>query len=169
MNFHVVNIVVSGSLGKRIDLDELVRRGVIEYNPEYYHGGYLPLGNNIKATIYRSGKYIIPGIKNLEDIDSLFETMKRKLSNYLDVDKITPPKIQNLVASGELDLNDIHLDELAMRIAGAEYNPEQFPGIVIKIPGAGTALLFSTGRFVIAGAKSIDDVERIIKKLRMVV
>lgn len=166
MEYRVVNIVVSGSLGQRIDLNELAELGLIEYDPNYYHGGYLPIRNGVKATIYHSGKYIIPGIKKLDDIKTLFEIMKQKLSPHLDVSKMTPPRIQNLVVSGKLDCDNIGLEDLAMSLPNVEYNPEQFPGIILKLSKNGTVLLFSTGRFVIAGARSIDDVDKTIEKLK---
>ena len=60
----IVNIVVSGSFNQKVDLQALMALGdVYSYDPEMYHGGYIRL-SSAKVTVYRSGKYIIPGIKS---------------------------------------------------------------------------------------------------------
>ena len=56
-------------------------------------------------------------------------------------------------------LSDIHMDlnlnELALNLENAEYEPEQFPGLVYKLPGTrATFLLFSNGKIVCTGTKS---------------
>ena len=82
-------------------------------------------------------------------------------------------KIENVVATvvakipGKMDLNII-----ARKYADVEYNPEKFPGLVmrVKVPKA-TILIFSTGKMVVTGmrkaieAKPVVDhvIERIIK------
>lgn len=63
-------------------------------------------------------------------------------------------KVQNIVASGALDL-DLNLNTLALELENTEYEPEQFPGLVYKLkePTA-TFLLFSNGKLVCTGTKS---------------
>ena len=71
-------------------------------------------------------------------------------------------KIENIVAStslgGELDLHAI-----ALALGGAEYEPEQFPGLIyrLKEPKAAT-LLFRSGKVVCTGAKSLEHVKAAI-------
>ncbi|MBI5061596.1 MAG: TATA-box-binding protein, partial [Candidatus Aenigmarchaeota archaeon] len=44
---------------------------------------------------------------------------------------------------------------------------EQFPGLVYRIPEPKVAfLLFSSGRVVCAGAKSLEDVKKAVKRLK---
>ena len=69
-------------------------------------------------------------------------------------------KIENVVASTAIGV-EIDLREVAHMLEGADYDPEQFPGLVYrtKNPKA-AALIFRSGKIVCTGAKSIDDVER---------
>src|SRR3989304_662168 len=71
-------------------------------------------------------------------------------------------KIENVVAStslgGELDLQAIPL-----ALGGAEYEPEQFPGLIYRLKEPKTAtLLFRSGKVVCTGAKSLDHVKTAI-------
>ena len=53
-----------------------------------------------------------------------------------------------------------------MALTGAEYEPEQFPGLIyrLKDPKA-AALLFSSGKVVCTGTKSLEQVKVAIKKV----
>lgn len=68
-------------------------------------------------------------------------------------------KIQNIVASASLG-HDIPLVKLAEALPNTEYNPEQFPGLVMRIKEPKTsALIFSSGNIVCTGAKSMKKVK----------
>ena len=55
---------------------------------------------------------------------------------------------------------------MAATLSNTEYNPEQFPGLVIRIKEPKTsALIFSSGKVVCTGARSMDKVEESIKKI----
>ncbi len=72
-------------------------------------------------------------------------------------------KIQNIVASTSLE-HDIPLIKLAEALPNTEYNPEQFPGLVMRIREPKTsALIFSSGKVVCTGAKSMAKVKESIK------
>ncbi len=74
-------------------------------------------------------------------------------------------KIQNIVVSASLE-KDIPLIKLAEALPNTEYNPEQFPGLVMRIKEPKTsALIFSSGKIVCTGAKSIAKVKESIKKI----
>ena len=73
--------------------------------------------------------------------------------------------IVNIVVSSSLE-QDIPLEKMAATLSNTEYNPEQFPGLVIRIKEPKTsALIFSCGKIVLTGARSIEDVERSIEKI----
>ena len=55
---------------------------------------------------------------------------------------------------------------MAATLSNTEYNPEQFPGLVIRIKDPKTsALIFSSGKVVCTGARSIQKVEESITKI----
>ncbi len=74
-------------------------------------------------------------------------------------------KVVNIVVSTSLE-HDIPLEKMAATLSNTEYNPEQFPGLVIRIKEPKTsALIFSSGKVVCTGARSMDKVEESIKKI----
>ena len=74
-------------------------------------------------------------------------------------------QIVNIVVSTSLE-HDIPLEKMAATLSNTEYNPEQFPGLVIRIrEPKTTALIFSSGKVVCTGARSIDKVEEALVKI----
>lgn len=74
-------------------------------------------------------------------------------------------KVVNIVISSSLE-QDIPLEKMAATLSNTEYNPEQFPGLVIRIKEPKTsALIFSSGKIVCTGARSLEEVDRSIEKI----
>ena len=74
-------------------------------------------------------------------------------------------RIENVVASTSLG-KELDLKSISKTLEGAEYEPEQFPGLVyrMKSPKAAT-LLFRSGKVVCTGAKSLEEVRIAIDQL----
>lgn len=74
-------------------------------------------------------------------------------------------KVVNIVVSTSLQ-HDVPLEKMAATLSNTEYNPEQFPGLVIRIKEPKTtALIFSSGNVVCTGAKTMEEVDKSIKKI----
>jgi transcription initiation factor TFIID TATA-box-binding protein len=74
-------------------------------------------------------------------------------------------RVVNIVVSTSLE-HDIPLEKMAAVLSNTEYNPEQFPGLVIRIKDPKTsALIFSSGKVVCTGARSLDKVEESIAQI----
>jgi transcription initiation factor TFIID TATA-box-binding protein len=70
--------------------------------------------------------------------------------------------IQNIVAS-TIFAEKLDLDMIAQSLEEAEYEPEQFPGLVYRLKDPKTAtLLFRSGKANCTGAKNIEDVRKTI-------
>ena len=75
---------------------------------------------------------------------------------------MTEVKVQNIVASTAF-ADKLDLDVIIHSVEGAEYEPEQFPGLVYKLKDPKTAtLLFKSGKANCTGAKNIEDVRKSI-------
>ncbi|CQH65405.1 MULTISPECIES: TATA-box-binding protein [Halobacterium] len=71
--------------------------------------------------------------------------------------------IENVVASSDIG-QELALDQLSTDLPGAEYNPEDFPGIVYRLQEPKSAtLIFRSGKVVCTGAKSVDDVHEALE------
>ncbi|MBX8636244.1 MAG: TATA-box-binding protein [Thermoplasmata archaeon] len=74
-------------------------------------------------------------------------------------------KIENVVASTSLG-EELDLQAIALALDGAEYEPEQFPGLIYRLKEPKTAtLLFRSGKVVCTGAKSLEEVKLAISKV----
>ena len=74
-------------------------------------------------------------------------------------------KIQNMVTTTSI-AEKLDLDKIVAALPETQYEPKAFPGLVLRIKEPKTAfLLFSSGRAVCTGAKTIEDVDRAIDKL----
>ena len=81
-------------------------------------------------------------------------------------------KVVNIVASATL-AEKLDLDMIAQSPEETEYEHEQFPGLVYKVRNPKTAtLLFTSGKAIITGAKSVEDVHKVVaivaEKLRKI-
>ncbi len=73
--------------------------------------------------------------------------------------------MQNIVASGSVGMN-LDLNFLAIKMENTEYEPEQFPGLVYKLPEINaTFLLFSNGKLVCTGTKNRPQLDHAMKLL----
>ena len=74
-------------------------------------------------------------------------------------------KVQNIVATTSLG-KPVSLTKLARTHSNTEYNPEQFPGLVLRIKKPKSAVLvFSSGNLVCTGTKSIAQVKEVIEQV----
>ena len=76
-------------------------------------------------------------------------------------------KIENVVATVTVEITEkIDLNQIARKHAEVEYNPERFPGLVMRIekPRA-TILIFSTGKMVVTGLRKASEAERVVDKV----
>jgi transcription initiation factor TFIID TATA-box-binding protein len=79
-------------------------------------------------------------------------------------------KIENVIAAAEFETN-LDLKKIADNVDTADYNPEQFPGLIYKLRKPKTlTLMFSKGHCVCSGATSIANAKAaltiIYKKLK---
>jgi len=88
------------------------------------------------------------------------------------VKKDTTLRVQNIVATTSLE-KEVSLTKLARTQPNTEYNPDTFPGLVLRIKEPKSAVLvFSSGNLVCTGTKSISQVkevvQQVIKQLRKI-
>jgi len=94
-----------------------------------------------------------------------------------EVDKRVWSKIQNVVVSANI-FAKLPLEKLAVVLDNSDYTPETFPGLIYKVEDENLSfkkasfLLFSSGRVICAGTKSIKDskaaVQHVVEDLKEV-
>ena len=91
------------------------------------------------------------------------EEKKNDESNHFKLDY----KIQNVVATVVMEITEkIDLTKISRKYEDVEYNPERFPGLIMRIkePKA-TFLIFTTGKMVITGLRRADEASAGVKKV----
>ncbi len=72
-------------------------------------------------------------------------------------------QIENIVATVILE-HELDLQFIESKIEDVEYNPDRFPGLIyrLQVPKV-TALIFKSGKMVVTGAKSINQLVNAVK------
>jgi len=75
-------------------------------------------------------------------------------------------KIENIVATVSIDQN-IDLEKIEQLFVGnVEYDPDQFPGLIFRLDEPRvTALIFKSGKMVVTGAKSTQELIKAVRKI----
>ena len=69
-------------------------------------------------------------------------------------------EIRNIVATADLGCS-LNLKDINLKVPSTKYNPTKFPGLVLRIKNPkATAQLFTTGKIVCLGTKSIADLQK---------
>ena len=94
-----------------------------------------------------------------------------------EVDKRVWSKVQNVVVSANI-FAKLPLEKLAVILDNSDYTPETFPGLIYKVQDdelsfkKASFLLFSSGRIICAGTKSVkaakDAVKHVVEDLKNV-
>jgi transcription initiation factor TFIID TATA-box-binding protein len=161
----IENIVATVIFEHQLDLD-LIEQGVsnIEYNPDQFPGLILRLDSpKVTALIFRSGKMVVTGAKRTSDlIKAVKKILRMFIKSGVTVSGKPRIQIQNIVASANLGM-EVLLEKAAYLLESTMYEPEQFPGLIYRLTDPKVVLLiFSSGKMVITGAKSEEEVEKAV-------
>ncbi len=133
-----------------------------------------------KAMVFSSGKAFLSGIKSKKELDFAFWTLIKKLRQVSKF-RLNPDieiETQNILASANLKENfnsdfEINLEKLAME-RYAQYEPEKFPGVFLKILSSdndsrarilGTAIVFPSGKTLLGDIQNIGDADILLEKV----
>ncbi|MCD6549296.1 TATA-box-binding protein [Candidatus Micrarchaeota archaeon] len=167
--YKIENIVASGDLDLDLDLYVLAYKlRDIEYEPEQFPGAILKLKQpKASLLLFKNGKVICTGTKTEKLISKALRETYKMVSKYSKgpVKKVYRPKftVENIVASGSLGVK-LDLYKLAIKFNEIEYEPEQFPGAILKLkqPKA-SLLLFKNGKVICTGTKTEKDIKKALR------
>ena len=169
MQYTIVNIVASGNLNCNIDLYNLaISVPNIEYEPEQFPGAILKLKEpKVSMLLFKNGKVICSGASSEKQIPlAIYKASKmiHDIQKDVKVQKNADYTVVNLVSTANLKM-DLDLFKTAMELDNVEYEPEQFPGAILRIHDPKvTLLLFKNGKVICAGAKNEDLLKKGLKK-----
>lgn len=165
----VENVVSFVPLGKKIPLNKLVASVEnAEYEPDQFPGLVYRIPEpRAAALIFSSGKIVCTGAKSIEKSrEAVHKVVQRIRESGIPMPKTYDIKVENIVASSKIKAK-LNLEEITFSLENAEYEPEQFPGLVYRIAEPRVAfLLFSSGKIICTGAHDIADIHSALGKLK---
>ncbi len=177
LNIKVENVVANARIADELDLNYIESQLEDAVFTKKKFPGLVYRTKDPKSAflIFRSGKLVCTGSKTEEGVRKVMDKLSADLRG-IGVEVVEHPefKVQNIVASAsvgrELNLGAI---VVGLELEGMEYEPEVFPGLVYRIKEPKSAILiFSSGRLVITGGKTIEDCEKsvdvLLDKLRQI-
>jgi TATA-box binding protein (TBP) (component of TFIID and TFIIIB) len=165
----IVNVVATASVDQKLDFEKLRKFKEIFHDSNVYGGRVAYFKTAFmegRVSIFASGKMISVGTKSER---KAFCELKSTMKFLVDKGFVRPvklqPKVHNIVVSVDFG-RDINLEELAENTK-ILYEPEQFPGAMIKLfrPFKASVLLFASGKAVIAGLKNSSEIEPTVKRI----
>jgi len=155
------NIVSTVNLGCRLDLKKIALQARnAEYNPKRFAAVIMRIREpKTTALIFSSGKMVCTGAKSEEASKLAARKYGRIVAKLGFPVSFSDFKIQNIVGSCDVKF-PIRLEGLAHDHANfSSYEPELFPGLIYRMVQPKIVLLiFVSGKVVLTGAKTRDDI-----------
>lgn len=171
VDFVITNIVSSANLGLELDLFYIAQKiKEIEYEPEQFPGAILKFKEpKTSLLLFKNGKVVCVGCKDKETIAKTLDKTVKLLKPYakkIFTNKKPVFQITNIVASANLGI-PLDLFTIANEVDNVEYEPEQFPGAILKFKEPRLSLLlFKNGKVICAGATNKQQIKDILIKTK---
>ena len=169
LDLRIENVVATASLEQKIDLPSIMKvfRNV-EYRPRRFPGLVFRMKKPKTATlIFTTGKMVCTGAKSAKMAISAVRKVVRELRKEGFIIKRRPKiKIVNIVGTANVG-GKVDLEAAAAIMDNIMYEPEQFPGLIYRIQEPKVVMLiFSSGKTVITGGKTREQVEEAVEMVR---
>ena len=158
----IKNIVAKIDLSIELDLSYLnTQLPNSTYEPGKYPSLIFRPDNLPTILITNSGILLFTGGDSKKAIYEAYQVISSELEsvglpNTGDKNEI---KIQNVVSTLDLDRSlNLNIISVELGLENIEYEPEQFPGLIYRITDGPVVLIFASGKIVITGGKSNQDI-----------
>lgn len=162
------NVVASGTLGHRIDLNAIMKSFPnVEYNPKKFPGLVFRLRRPKTTTlIFNSGKMICTGARSEKLARSAIRRVVRLLrENGIVLLSEVQIEVVNIVATVDLGVG-VDLELADFTLDNVMYEPEQFPGLIYRMQEPKVVfLIFASGKLVCTGGRSEASVSEAVEKI----
>ena len=170
-NVKIENIVAYAQISDSFDIDHLAEMITdFEYIPEEFKGLSWKIDDPKAAIlVLPNGKAICTGTKRIEDVErAINKTLDKINAAKIKVNSNPKIEIQNIIASTNVE-KELHLSSISKGLINehVNYKPEEFPGLIYKIDHLGAIIIvFSSGKIVCTGTKTIDDASKAIELMK---
>jgi len=161
------NVVATASLGCELDLKQIAMTARnAEYNPRRFAAVIMRIREpKSTALVFKSGKLVVTGTKSQDEAKHAARKFGRVIMKVgYSSARFKDFRVENLVSTFSVPF-PIHLERLYRSLPNtmhSQYEPEVFPGLICRVPG-GTLLIFVSGRCVMIGMKTEEDIFKAYK------
>jgi transcription initiation factor TFIID TATA-box-binding protein len=165
---NVVNVIATGDLGIELDLEALyndLEEVNVKYEPEKFSALQVRFDQEGPVImLFSSGSYNIVGVKEISNIENIYDSLKRTLENkgISCENEESTPEVQNIICKEDLG-GEIKLEILpaTLGLENTEYEPEQSP-FVYYWPEEDDCLITipHSGECMITGIRTVDEAEK---------
>jgi transcription initiation factor TFIID TATA-box-binding protein len=166
LEYNIVNMVATVMFDRELDLGAITDSAKAEIYPNPVSASLVVRLDGATALVFKPGKAVISGAKSIRDVT---RAVKRLVEIFrdagLDIGR-AEIVIQNIVVQADFGAN-VNLDRASALLDGdVLYDPEQFPGIIVRLedPKA-TVLIFSSGKAIITGLRREEDIAKTVEKI----
>ena len=154
----IQNTVSTAEIKDDIDIASFNKYEHLSSNLDLYRCGYVKDDTMIgRVTVFRTGKMISVGTKSPNNAKKELKKASKILRDYgLVSSSARNYKTRNIVSRFDLKTT-LPIETLARILPKSLYEPEQFPGLIYSMQDSCTALLFASGKGIIAGTRSIEE------------
>uniref|UniRef100_A0A914Z3C0 TATA-box-binding protein n=1 Tax=Panagrolaimus superbus TaxID=310955 RepID=A0A914Z3C0_9BILA len=168
----IQNIVSTCNVGTQLDLKKIAMHARnAEYNPKRFSAVVMRIRDpRTTALIFSSGKMVVTGAKS-EDASRLAARKYARIIQKLGFSvHFSDFKIQNLVGSVDVHFA-IQLEGLCItHNQFSSYEPELFPGLIYRmVKPRVVILIFVSGKIVITGAKTREEIGEAFEQIYPIV
>ena len=154
----IVNTVSTADLEQKVDIGSFNKYEHLHSDLDLYRCGYVKDSKMVgRVTIFASGKMISVGTKSPEEsFKELKKAIKILKDHGLIKSKRIKPQVRNMIGNTDFK-QKLDIEKLAKTMPKSMYEPEQFPALIHRIITGGVALIFSSGKVIIAGCKTFEE------------
>jgi len=163
----IENIVAYAQVADVLDM-QLISEKIPEtsYDPEQFPGISWKFDEpKVAILILPNGRIVCTGANKPDDVECVIKNVVSKIKKIgFEIKKDYCIETENVVASVDLK-KDMHLSSIAngLLLKHVDYEPKHFPGLIYRLEDQDAVLLlFSSGKLVCTGAKSIEDAKSAI-------
>jgi transcription initiation factor TFIID TATA-box-binding protein len=171
----IVSTMGTGSLGRELDLEPFVsdlQSQLGEVVNANFRGDAMVTvrleEDGPAYTIYRTGSFQIRGAETEEDLVSAEERFREALNELeIEVDNYQFEHVTSVFMETLNQKVELETAMIALGLENAEYEPEQFPGLIYRPPSFEvTLLVFASGKIIIGGTTDRNQALDAVNHLR---
>ena len=161
----IVNVVLTANLGCDIDLRHVTyARHRIEYKRKQFPAA---IWKELKSCclLFRTGRLVLCGAASVEEGRRHIRQYARLIQKLGYPVTLTCVKVQTMTATHDFGCR-IYLERLHQFLGiGSDYTPELHSALIYKTQSKKSASVFYNGKMILAGGRSVQDLEEFFAEL----